>query len=107
MIIDPSIDSVLMNNEAIDKKDVLQLKQLIKVEDKQVSPTSERDAVVSTIGARRMQHTRVCHQSGAHFLRISLGALQCQSPVASFSAVLECPSTLRLYSKIVLFKCTF
>ena len=59
MIIDPSIDSVLMNNEAIDRKDVLRLKQLIKVEDKQVSPTNETDAIVSAIASEALTLNKI------------------------------------------------
>ena len=48
-----------MNHESIDRKDILRLKQLIKVEDKQVGPTSERDAVVSAIASETLTLNKV------------------------------------------------
>ena len=55
----PSIDSVLMSNEAIDRKDVLRLKQLMKVEDKQVSPTNETDAIISAIASEALTLNKI------------------------------------------------
>ena len=48
-----------MDNESIDRKDVLRLKQLMKVEDKQVNPANETDAIISAIASEALTLNKI------------------------------------------------
>ena len=78
-----------MNHESIDRKDILRLKQLIKVEDKQVSPTSERDAVVSTIASEALTLNKIEDEGDNMYESMQIEQDQVRAILSSVSNTLD------------------